>query len=319
MKRKLLLLTLMLTLLLCGCQLADTNLGETETPKDRLIGVFVTLEHLDLFDHEAYLKDNLDAIAAGKTLDTVDAEQYGGRLYAVLKDRILTNEATGTQTTRQDYVFEGIEGFSYFTPTVFDTETEESYVFTGSDEAISNGHAALKSGDTEEINLTGTIYLSPDHGEGICYLNPVYQSADGSVYAVQGHGYSLSGVMSEGPNITCTLAEETAVTQNGETKTAKTSVSMAIEIMYVPQEIQVVRFDTDDRILSRDVYVPGTVPDEMIPGSDTAYLVVHTVKLDRDGNTVMTSALYDRTKDGFDTYHCRTDGVCVAGYTKLDW
>lgn len=43
---------------LTGCSLARTDLPDQGTETERLIGVFLTTEYLDLFDMEGYLKDH---------------------------------------------------------------------------------------------------------------------------------------------------------------------------------------------------------------------------------------------------------------------
>lgn len=55
----LLLMQLLMLTLLSGCQLAREDEGENG---DRLVGVFVTTEYIDLFDMERYLNDNLRAV-----------------------------------------------------------------------------------------------------------------------------------------------------------------------------------------------------------------------------------------------------------------
>lgn len=319
-KRLFIMLLLLFVLLhLTGCQLAKTELSGERAEKDRLIGVYVTTEHLDLFDDEAYLNDHINTILEGKAPKYTDMEKYSGRLYASLADRVLTNENTGNTVTRQEYVFEGVEGFSFFAPTLTDANTGEQYVSTGADDAISNSHVAVKSGDAEEYHLTGTIYLNPDRGDGVCYLNPVYQSDDGRVYAVQGHGYSLSGIQAEGPNIKTTLSEESTVTVDGEQRSFRTTVELSVEIMYTPVGVCIVELNAQDEIAARHDYTPGKLPETIVLQDDTAYVVVHTDKTDRSGASVRTTMLYDQSCDGFDTFYCRDDGVCAERYTALEW
>ena len=95
---------------LAGCQLALESAG-ANTNGDRLIGVFITNEYLDLFDFEGYLNDNINSFRGGE----IDAERsnthkYQGRLYAVLVPKAHVNEETGESTVTHEYVFEGIEG-----------------------------------------------------------------------------------------------------------------------------------------------------------------------------------------------------------------
>ena len=73
-KTRTLLLILIFVLSLSGCQLARTDL---ESTGDRLVGVLVTEEYLDLFDMEAYLNDNLNVFKGDMVLDG-DISDYQG-------------------------------------------------------------------------------------------------------------------------------------------------------------------------------------------------------------------------------------------------
>ena len=79
-------IALLALFLFAGCQLAKEEGGETESAeRDRLIGVFLTRKHLDLFDWEGYFNDNAGALAGGgHAIDETDTAAYGGRLHATL-------------------------------------------------------------------------------------------------------------------------------------------------------------------------------------------------------------------------------------------
>ena len=66
-KRKVLLaaIAVLCAVLLSGCQLAKES---GELGEDRLIGVFLTWEYLDLFEHDAFMDDNIDRIVQGKKI-----------------------------------------------------------------------------------------------------------------------------------------------------------------------------------------------------------------------------------------------------------
>ena len=74
-------LALIICLGLCGCQLALPE-GQ-ETGRDRLIGCFITTEHLDLFDFEAYFNDNAHKLVSGGEInleeDTSDEAVFEDR------------------------------------------------------------------------------------------------------------------------------------------------------------------------------------------------------------------------------------------------
>ena len=72
---------------LAGLSLAQSGTADV-LGKDRLIGVFITTEYLDLFDMESYFNDNIGKMTTGGDI-TIDGDspKYQGRLYATLKDR----------------------------------------------------------------------------------------------------------------------------------------------------------------------------------------------------------------------------------------
>lgn len=303
---------------LTGFSLAQPGAAEP-MEKDRLVGVFVTTEYLDLFDFESYLNDNIGRMAAGGniTIDGDDA-RYQGRLYATLKDRSMKNEETGDAITTQDYVFEGVEGISYFCYTITDKNGTYSSVSGG--DALSDGHTNVSTTDNgEDISLDATIYVAPTAGKSTFYMNPVYQSADGRVYAISGGGISFDGGGSEGATCSQTLGATTTVMENGETKTCSISAKINISVTYPSQRIFVLQFDTDGMILSRDEYVPGALPETITPEQGCSYIVLETYKISPDQSETVARTLYQAGDDGLESFYCREDGICVKQRTKLNW
>ena len=127
-----------------GCQLALEDKGESNI-KDRLIGVLITDEYLDLFDLEGYLNDNINKFSGGGSIMIEgDNREYQGRLYATLTTLTLTDEKGNTHETKE-FAFDNVDGVAYFSATVPATEEDESFITYGSDEAISDGHMSIHS------------------------------------------------------------------------------------------------------------------------------------------------------------------------------
>ena len=85
-KRIYILMSLMLLFVLSGCSLAKEDAGKEvlesdEIVQDRLIGVVVTEEHLDLFNMEAFLNDNVDKIVDGQVIEGDGSAKYQDRIY----------------------------------------------------------------------------------------------------------------------------------------------------------------------------------------------------------------------------------------------
>lgn len=308
------LLTALLLLSLTGCQLAQPDSPAQE--RDRLIGVWVTTEYLDLFDMESYLQDHAGQLFNGGEISETDMQPYAGRLYAVRTDKTLYGDS-GTETV-QEYVFEGMEGIPCFFALVPATETEESYHTMISDEALSGGQAALNETDTGfDIDLEATIYVAsrPEQDVGqpaVWYFNPVYQTPDGQVYAKPGN--SVQGSLLGGETWTHTLEEEGAVTWGGTAETYRTSVKISVAAMDPPDTIVLLQMDEASQVLDRASYPPEALPEKLTLNAEAAYLIAETHSGDR-----VTRELLDQEDSSLRTFRCREDGICVENTTELSW
>lgn len=322
MKRNIIITTCVLVLAfvfgLTGFSLAQPGAAEA-MEKDRLVGVFVTTEYLDLFDFEGYLSDNIGRMATGGdiTMDG-DSAEYQGRLYAALTDRVLTSEDTGESVTTQEYVFEGVEGISYFCYTISNKNGTYSSVSGG--EALSDGHTNISTTDNgEDISLDGTIFVSPTADHTTYYMNPVYQSTDGRIYAMSGSGISFSGDSSKGAVFSQTLDATTTVTENGEVNTNSISIKISISVMNPPQRISVLQFGSDGGIVSREEYLPGALPQKITPEQGCSYIVLEAYKTSPEQVESVTRTLYQADDNTLESFYCREDGICVKQYTALNW
>lgn len=286
--------------------------------KDRLIGIFVTMEHLDLFDFEGYLNENMNKVLNGGEISQSDSAKYEGRLYADLVERTLTDAESGRTSTAKEFVFEGVEGFLYYEAKI--EEDGESYYTSNGDEAISDGHLGINVNDAgESIDMEGTIYMSASGTQNCLYFNPVYQTAEGAVYAVSGHGYSHSGEVSEGMIGSVTLEEKEESTLNGETVEVGTKIKMSYAFMFDPVKIVITQMSKDNQMVDSQEYKPGEVPKELVVETDTEYFIVETVKEDKEGKEIHTREMYQREDDMFETFFCREDGICVKKPTGIVW
>ncbi|NLX65024.1 MAG: hypothetical protein GX022_09680 [Clostridiaceae bacterium] len=321
MNRKILAICLAVLILFMasGCQLALEDKGEHNN-RDRLVGVLITDEYLDLFDMEGYLKDNFNKYSSGGIINTDNADsKYQERLYATLKTRTLKDDTGKTFETRE-FVFDNVEGIPYFSVKIPPTENEVGFTASASDEAISDGHVSIHEGDNEEkTSLEGTIYVAIGQGTIARYINPVYQSADGSVYAISGKGISLAGEQGEGASFTQTLEETTTVTENGNSKTISFNIKISLKIMIPPEKIVIIQMDKNSNIILKDEYSPGKLPNTITPGAEVDYIIVESLKRDSEGNLTSSRSIYDRRNQNFETFYCRDDGICVKQWTNLDW
>lgn len=303
---------------LTGCQLAREDAG-TSNIEDRLIGVFLTTEYLDLFDFEGYLNDNIESFSGGEIKIDGPAEKYQGRLYAELRPKTLTNQETGKEVMTEEYIFPGVAGIPYFSASVPATTERESYVTSGSDEAISDGHMNLNYNDQgNSITMDGTVYVSPSLGNTY-YFNPVYQSTDGHVYAIAGSGLSTAGVQGEGAVYSQTLDSTYTTTENGKSITDSISIKVSISFMNPPEKIVVLQMGADSSVVFRTEYMPGEMPKTIVPEKNTEYIVVETHKTGSNGDAFITRKLYAKEAVSLEAFFYREDGVCVKQWVQINW
>ena len=303
-------IVLVCCLLLTGCQLAKPETTHS-TQEDRMIGVLITREYLDLFDAESYFNDHVHEILKGGEISPEEQEQYRGRVYATLQDRILTNE-DGEESSHPEFVFEGVEGYYHFVARM--GEGDQEYVSTMGDASISSGQVHLSYSDTgEDVTFSGTLYVSTGAGTTTHYINPVYQDAEGNVYATTGNGMSAD-FNAEGMRHSTTFETTTTYLEDDVTKEYHFHYEIAVEAMTPPTEVRLLQMNEDHEVISQEVYKPDTMPTDLQVSTETAYVIAELVK----GDTV-TRQLLDRTQDCLTTYRERKDHICEEQMTFLHW
>lgn len=293
------------------------NAGDAS--KDRLVGVFITTEYLDLFDSERYVNDNADKVLSGGEIGSSDRAQYQGRLYAKLVDEPYTDPETGETATTKKFVFDGIEGISYFSARYTD-ESGTQYLGAGDDDAISDAHTGLHYTDAGDgIDMKGTIYVSASKGSDVFYCNPVYQTAAGEVYLVSGQGVSYGGELSAGMSGSQALKEEQTVTIDGKSETVSSSIEVSFCFMDTPIGTSILQFDRDGSIVAREDYAAGALPAEITASPDTEYIIAETRMSSADGKETVTRELFRQDDETLYAFFCREDGICIKQYCSIAW
>jgi hypothetical protein len=274
---------------LTGCQLARENYSESASD-DKLIGVFITREHIGLFDK--------------------------GRIYASLVSKTTTDNM-GVSVETKEYVFEGIAGIPFITPVVQD-EHGNALTFM-SDEAISESHISHFEGDAaDSVDMAGIIFVTPDR-VGAYFANPVYQDTDGKVYLLPGSGVSASDVTDENMKLSLSLDEAWTITENGNTKTTSISIKITIAVMYEPESIAVMQMNANGNLVLQQEYMPGDLPRSIVVDPGTAFIVVETRKQNDAGVFIFTRSICSNDADNMETYYARDDGICVKCLTPIVW
>lgn len=269
-------------LLFTGCRLARPEPAESgEVQEDRLIGAFITKEHLDTFDFDDWARDNAAVLAGGgdAELSEQDAAAYQERIWA-------------TQTAEGDYVFEGLEGVGFYAPVFYEEGSESgrrSHLDAG---LVSSGLHYTARDDGDDTELDCTLYVTP--GEIIrYYCNPVYQTADRQVYLTSGDGMSTNAENREGELCSSTVSASSTVTKNGASRTDSCKFTLHVAIMFEPTAVTVLQMGEDSQILDRQEYKPDRMPESISLTPGCAYAVAETHKLDGNGAAVVTRELID--------------------------
>lgn len=280
--------------LLTGCQLASEE--KKESPMDdKLVGVFVTFEYHDFgFDMDGFLEDHVDELEDGAeiVIGEGDAMAYEGKLFA--------------EVCEEGWSFPGFEGI------VMGQMWDEDHWTGFTTEGIQNIKTHVTSTETHDgIEEEGTICVPADTQNFMFYCNPVYMTADGQYYAVQGDSFqSDSGVYGMSQSIKCELKE----TINGVETVYSAEYTVHIEGVTLADRVVLVQMSEDHQQLDRAEYLPDQMPESVTPAADAAYLIVEEYA---DGEVTRTLC-----QPGGDTIRvfCQKDQLyCLPRFTEILW
>ncbi len=293
-------------LALSGCQLArkDAQTGGG----DRLAGVLVTTEYLDLFDMDRYLNDHAKQIMKSGTV-TVEGNtgQYEGRLYG---------EPEG-----DGYVFEGAPGIVLLELTRTGPEGEWYQEFH-SGEGFTDVHSAVSTaGDGETVSLEATVYVEAEKKKEypVYHINPVYQTSDGKVYVTTGQGVSAHWDGEEGIKLSQSMSETVTTTKNGKAQKETMSLNISIISMNTPEKIRILQMDEESRLILREEYTPGRLPAHLTPSPQTAYLILETDKTDSQGTPYTTRTLFTPENETLQAFYLTPNGICAPQEVPINW
>ena len=319
-KRIYILMSLMLLFVLSGCSLAKEDAGKEvlesdEIVQDRLIGVVVTDEHLDLFNMEAFLDDNLDKIADGQVLEENDSAKYQDRIYATL------DKHGSDEPYKWDFHFDGIEGYIFMTPTMQDGDNGPFHMMAGED-FFSDVTTHLKvTDDGEEIELVGTLFLESgkNRNNAEYYLNPVYQTEEGEIYLTGGNGYSSNVMGEEGNEMSGSISGTHNSTINGVTESYTATVEIKFITVDPPKKIRFIHMNEKHEMIDVQEFAPEEVPEEFEAAEGTAYVLMETEKEGVEG-VRREREVCEPDKEGQMTVKvfCPSeDGILIQKYVKI--
>lgn len=298
MKMKIKVLALLLALcLLSGCSLARPEAEEGNgLGQDRMIGVFITRDYLDLFDFESYIEDNLNTVMNGSgEIAPEDMEKYGGRLYA--------------EKTDEGYDF-GIEGMGAFC-----VQGEQDGVPYSASYSIGpmslNLHSTVTDEGTE-WDYSATVYVHCGGLEAF-YTNPVYQDGEGRVYLTAGMG--ISSEIVDGSSMSQAMSSEYTISSEGETQTYSMRVEVTFMGAELPKSYRVLHMSKDSELLQTEDYTPETLPEELLPCEGAEYLIIETLNQDN-----VTRQVVSRDEDSCQIFApTEMEDIITQRWTDVLW
>ncbi|MCI6998070.1 MAG: hypothetical protein MR936_15140 [Eubacterium sp.] len=297
--------------LLTGCSLAVED-AENGKAGDKLVGVLITKEHIDLFDFDTYMNEHVSVIANEGEVIIDDTSGYANKLYAIESDE-----------NQSGIVFEGIEGVILLSLEETD-ESGESYLTTKNSDGLSDLHTAINVQDEmEEIIVSGKIYTYPSNAnEEIYYANPIYQEPDGDIYTIGGSGYYMNTSCGEGEQMGTSFSTETKETINGKSKAEKSTVEVKYMLMYKPVEITLYQMSKEHTIIQKTEYEPGNLPESINADTNTAYFLIETQKEDLEGNIFYMREVFEPSlgaENYLNTYTPMGNGILTKQQTEIIW
>ncbi len=277
---------------------------------DLLIGVFITTEYLDLLDMESYLEDNIGKILNSGNIIADDTSEYENRIYATLTDKSFTDKETGEYIQTAEYVFEDLEGYSFYDCFIAEEGDGQGYNTLVGNGIVCDSNVHYESGDNyENITLEGTLYVL-DSTE-MLYYNPVYQGEDGSVYLMSGMGSNSIGSYS--------MKGEITVTVDGETVSKKNEVIINTKQAENTQKIELIQLDKNNEIITRDTFSTEDLPQTYKPEKQAESIIIEQTNAHSYDGISVKRRLVDKNEDTFEVSKAKDDFVCYTEVVEIAW
>lgn len=300
----------LIAVLASGCSLAQPENTETKATTDRLAGVFITTEYLDLFDSEAWIEENADAILDGEQVLFPGMDYEQPRIYAELVEESFT-DSSGTTHTSSTYEFKGLDGLFLAEYMIYSLgETDELYRTVDGSDYIFDVHSTFKSSDSAiETELTGSIFLNGNSQRMVFYFNPIYQTADGKVYLVPG-----TGMESSPGQAAFQLTGTSTTTENGQSKTDSSRIEVKINCAEIAKKVVLIEMSENNTEIRRTEFLPGQMPEKFTVSNGTAYLIVEE---HREGGVSRT--IYQSGDDPIAVFYSTDGKLCLKSSTTVQW
>ena len=302
MKR--LLLISLLSLALCGCQLAS------EGPEEgQLVGVYFTTDVVSISGQEL----EVDNISSDGSFYLTEG-QSGGRLYA----QEFTDEKGEIY-----YDFPGLEGVAFYQIPIVEEDGQIRSI-QEKNQAIQERHLSTSIEDGGETSTVKGILYAPTWGEQKClFANPIYQTEDGKVYLeATPDAFDCASMLSEGAYVTYTWSSTTTVESLEGTKTSGLVFEYGYHGKNLVEKVVYTQMTADHRPIDTQEYPAHHTPEKLTVEPETAYLMVESHCINGHGTSYVDRILLDRNDEedqSFTTYVQEFPGILSRRTTEILW
>lgn len=280
-----LILVLLLCLPLAGCSLAVPE-GDAAAAagEDRLSGIFITTQSLNLFDMDAWLQDNAGKLTGRDGF--AQGEPYEGKLYATLTDT----------PDGQLVEFSGVEGWLYLCPASLDEE--KNWILA--DDPLNNnlygaGASVWINEDSSSYEYEATLYFALDRTRPVFYMNPVYCTADGQIYLQAGSGMSFDSD-AEGTVTSQSISQTLADTTGSKRSASSVKFTVHYRGQWPAERYRFLQLDTDGGLLDTAEFPADALPDTLELAAGTDCLLIERCYTGTDGGPHTVRAAYNRSE-----------------------
>ena len=218
-----------------------------------------------------------------------------------------------------EYQFDNVNGLRLICFITPEDGEEGSSIISNVDDGISAVDFEM-SDDSNSIKMDATINFVPGKDETLFFYNPVLRNDSGQVFAVPGDFMAVSSAMNPpGSSAGQTIRDERKHTENSSEIIDTTTVNIRIKAVREPLIIRLLQFSEAHELLISEEFVPGTVPEQIVPLTESDYLLLETVEKSPEGGSFTRREAIGRDTDFLNTMSCRDDGICLCHYHEVLW
>ncbi|MBR5792619.1 MAG: hypothetical protein IKY34_05885 [Ruminiclostridium sp.] len=302
MKR--LLLISLLSLALCGCQLAS------EGPQEgQLVGVFFTTDVVSIPGQEL----EVDNISSDGSIYLTEG-QPGGRLYA--------QECTDEEGEIY-YDFPDLDGVAFYQIPIVEEDGQVRFI-QEKNQAVQERQLSTSIEDGGETSTVKGILYAPTWGEQKClFANPMYQTKEGKVYLeATPDAFDCASMLEEGAYVSYTLSSTTTVEISEGADTSGFVFEYGYHGKNLVEKVVFTQMTADHCPIDTQEYPAEQTPECLTVEPETAYLLVESHCINGHGTSYVDRILLDRNDEEdqtFTTYVQEFPGILSRRTTTILW